>query len=422
MVPISPELAEVSTGVSEANEVITAVELNQIMARLNDLELPDLNELAAAHRARERSRIDDTMREMAAEIAEARDQAKVLQVERLEHPCHKCERRNEHREYLTQVDLLDKERRGVEELLSREIEAEADRIRGVIRGIRNVLHTFGYLHRGYPTAKADMLAAVFDNDGLILCELVDRGILDNLPAPDLAEVFSWFSFDRDFRNSNRFVLPDRLVLARRRIEDVEHGILGEERAEGLDVSEGHNPSFYGAARAWCGGATMAEISDTIDLSEGDLVLTFNKTIDLMRQVREMLVDTNPDHPLATTLVEATRLMKRDIVEQSLMLGFLPITLPEPIPDLTLEPEARVQRPRARTSTRSRTRKDPASAVEAPPADTAPKKRARKKSEDIAPAAAPKKRTRKKAGETAEAAAKPAKPRKPRPTKSADSGG
>ena len=42
---------------------------------------------------------------------------------------------------------------------------------------------------------------------------------------------------------------------------------------------------------------MAEIGEVIELSEGDLVLTFNKTIDLMRQVREMLDDVMPEHPL-----------------------------------------------------------------------------------------------------------------------------
>ena len=138
---------------------------------------------------------------------------------------------------------LDMERRGLEEQLGREIDLEEERLRNVIRGIRNVLHRFGYLHRGYPTEKADMLAEVFDNDGLILCEMIDRGILDNLPAEDVAEVFSWFSFDREFRYGNRFILPDRLVLARRRIEDVEHAVLSEERGEGLAISEGHNPSF-----------------------------------------------------------------------------------------------------------------------------------------------------------------------------------
>jgi hypothetical protein len=173
-----------------------------------------------------------------------------------------------------------------------------------------------------------MLAEVFDNDGLILCELVDRGILDNLPPEDLAELFSWFSFDREFRYGNRFILPDRLVLARRRIEDVEHAVLSEERGEGLAISEGHNPNFYGAARAWSRGATMAEIGAQIELSEGDLVMTFNKTIDLMRQVWEMLVSVKPEHPLRIRLQQAESLLRRDIVEHSLALGFAPIELPD----------------------------------------------------------------------------------------------
>ena len=200
----------------------------------------------------------------------------------------------------------------------------------MIRGIRDVLHRFGYLHRGYPTAKADMLADVFDNDGLILCELVDRGWLDRLPAEDLAEVFSWFCYDREFRYTNHFTLPDSLVLLRRRLEELERDVIEEERDHDLVISEGHNQAFYGAVRAWCRGATMVQIGEAIELSEGDLVLTFNKTIDLMRQVREMLVDVMPSHPLRITLREAERLVRRGIVEQSLTMGFAPadLNLPE----------------------------------------------------------------------------------------------
>ena len=285
-------------------------------------------------------------------------QARSLWQERQSHPCHECPRRNEHRDYLAQVDRLDKERRALEEELGREIDLEEERLRNVIRGIRNVLHRFGYLHRGYPTEKADMLAEVFDNDGLILCELVDRGVLDNLPPEDLAELFSWFSFDREFRYGNRFVLPDRLVLARRRIEDVEHAVLSEERGEGLAISEGHNPNFYGAARAWSRGATMAEIGAQIELSEGDLVMTFNKTIDLMRQVWEMLASVKPEHPLRARLQQAESLLRRDIVEHSLALGFAPIELPE---------IARAELEAAKSAPRAASRRRPSGA----PADVDP---------------------------------------------------
>ena len=105
-------------------------------------------------------------------------------------------------------------------------------------------------------------------------------------------------------------------------------MLSEERGEGLAISEGHNPNFYGAARAWSRGATMAEISAQIELSEGDLVMTFNKTIDLMRQIWEMLVNVKPEHPLRIRLQQAESLLRRDIVEHSLALGFAPIELPE----------------------------------------------------------------------------------------------
>jgi ATP-dependent RNA helicase HelY len=201
-----------------------------------------------------------------------------------------------------------------------------------------------------------MLADIFDNDGLILCELIDRGILDRLPPEDLAEVFSWFSFDRDFRYGNAFTLPDQLILVRRRLEDLEQAILGEERDNGLAISEGHNPTFYGAARAWCMGLTMADITHAIDLSEGDLVMTFNKTIDLMRQVRDMLTNVLPDHPLRETLARTEKLLRRGIVEQSLTIGFSPIDAPEPeIPETvtvtaeaTEQPAAPKKRSRAKT--------------------------------------------------------------------------
>ena len=142
---------------------------------VDTLGLPDLDAMAAEHRAIEEERAASRILALDGDVAEAATQARSLWQERQNHPCHECPRRNEHRDYLAQVDRFDKDRRALEEELGREIDLEEERLRNVIRGIRNVLHRFGYLHRGYPTEKADMLAEVFDNDGLILCELVDRG-------------------------------------------------------------------------------------------------------------------------------------------------------------------------------------------------------------------------------------------------------
>ncbi len=307
-----------------ALKVVTGRQLSAFWSRVKKLGLPDLAAMRREHRRQEEERAAGELAKVSGALQDARDQIASLDEARENHPCHTCKVRKDHRDNLRRVDNLEKERNLLEGVLERETDAEEARIRGVIRGIREVLNRFGYLYRGYPTEKADMLASVFDNDALILCELVDRGVLDDLPPEDLAEVFSWFSFDRDFRYANHFTLSRDLIQLRRRLDDIERAVLGEERDNGLYISEGHNPSFYGPARAWTEGQTMVEICEQIELSEGDLVLTFNKTIDLMRQVRDMLKDVIPDHPLVARLRLAERRLRRGIVEQSLSLGFAPI--------------------------------------------------------------------------------------------------
>jgi ATP-dependent RNA helicase HelY len=336
IVTIPEALIQPADAMDDVTELVTAKEIDNLWRRVKRLALPDLAKMAAEHQARESERIAQELAVIEGAYREAIEQTRLLHEARDQHPCHACPRRKEHRDNLARIERLDRERGTLGDILEREIDAEEARIRGVIRGIREVLHRFGYVHRGYPTPKADMLADVFDNDGLILCELVDRGLLDRLSPEDLAEVFSWFSFDRDFRYGNSFTLPDQLILFRRRLEDLEQAILGEERDNGLAISEGHNPTFYGAARAWCQGLTMTDITGAIDLSEGDLVMTFNKTIDLMRQVRDMLTNVLPDHPLRNKLAQSEKLLRRGIVEQSLTIGFSPIETPETPADERVE--------------------------------------------------------------------------------------
>ena len=114
-----------------------------------------------------------------------------------------------------------------------------------------------------------------------------------------------------------------LVERREWIDGIERAVLAVERSNDLFISTGYNATFFGVLRAWCEGAAMGHLTETIELSEGDIVLTINKTLDLMRQVRSMLATVMPQHPLRATLAAAERLALRDIVAQSYTFGFLP---------------------------------------------------------------------------------------------------
>jgi hypothetical protein len=110
-------------------------------------------------------------------------------------------------------------------------------------------------------------------------------------------------------------------------------------------------------------------------------MTFNKTIDLLRQVGEMLQQVNPQHQLRPRFRQAEAMLKRDIVEHSLALGFAPIELPE-IARAEIE-AAREETPPARKP-RSRKAKAATEAVAEPaPADKPVRKRTTRKKADTA---------------------------------------
>ncbi len=327
-VDLPDELIEPPEDVRDATELVSRATLDAIADELASRDLPDLEARLAEFQREEGARLERRRVDLTAQVAALEEETRDLTDLRDAHPIHDRGTRKRFQANMAQVDRLYQEQASFNHLLRTEQQAEEARVRGVIRGIRDVLHRFGYLDQGFPTGKADMLAGIFDNDGVILCEMIVREWLNNLLPEDLAELFSWYCFDRDSRFINGYTLSPAIDRLRLRIDELERDVLEEEHAHDLFISGGHNTAFYGAVRAWCLGATMVEIGETIELSEGDLVLTFNKTIDLMRQVRDMLRDVLDDHPLIPLLRQAERLMRRGIVEQSLTLGFAPEDQPE----------------------------------------------------------------------------------------------
>jgi ATP-dependent RNA helicase HelY len=155
----------------------------------------------------------------------------------------------------------------------------------------------------------------------MITEMVEGNYLVDLQPEDLAEVFSWFAYDRDIDFLNRLLLPRYLVNLRRELDNLQNAIFQAERRQDLRLTPGYNPYFFGAARAWCRGTSLADILSSVDMSEGDLVMTFNKTLDVMRQVRDMFRHHDQENPLRARLAQADKMMRRGVVEMANTLGF-----------------------------------------------------------------------------------------------------
>jgi ATP-dependent RNA helicase HelY len=284
-------------------------------AKLAALALPDVDAMAAAHREARRSELAPRLAEAARRVAAARAARRELEQAVTSHPSHTCPNRHQHHEALREAERTREAAAEVRATIGRLTDLQRNRTRQTLRSIQRVLEGFGYLKRGHVTAKGGALRDVFDPNGLIICEALDRGLFNACNPAELAEVLSWFAYDREQGFPNRHGLHRRLLDLRARLEVVEAEVLRAEADAGLRLSTGFSRGFYGMALAWCQGATFDEVLSRVTLAEGDVMLTFNKTLDLMRQLRDMLRKNAPEHPLLRRLAAAEDLMRRGIVEQ-----------------------------------------------------------------------------------------------------------
>jgi ATP-dependent RNA helicase HelY len=312
-------------------ELLSPDELEQLRRGVAEglQAVPDLEAWIAEYRTGQMEHIEEASAKARANLEEVRAELTVAARAEREHVCHDCPVRKEHRSNRRLRARLLLDRDTAEKRLTERRHFEETRLQTTLKGLTSVLVQFAYLRKGELTFKARKLADIFDTNTLMVTEMVEGGYLDGLKPQDLAEVFSWFAYDRDIDFLNRLLLPRYLLNLRRDLDSLQNAIFAAERRQDLALTRGYNPYFYGAARAWCKGTSIADLLDQMQMSEGDLVMTFNKTLDLMRQVRDMLAHQDPDNPLRAVLSDADKLMRRGVVEMSQMIGFAPRSDTEP---------------------------------------------------------------------------------------------
>jgi ATP-dependent RNA helicase HelY len=308
-------------------ELLTSEEMSALRANIAAAmrDLPDLDAWIAEHKEEQSWQIEAASAKSRQALERIREEVRQAQEAESAHPCHPCPVRKEHRSYRRTRARLLIDRDTAEKRLNERRHFEETRLQNALKGLTNVLVQFNYLRKGELTYKAGKLADIFDEDALMITEMIEGNYLEGLKPQDLAEIFSWFAYDRDIDFPNRLLLPRYLINLRRELDHLQNAIFAAERRQGLTITTGYNQYFFGAARYWCKGTSIGDLLAMMDISEGDLVMTFNKTLDIMRQVRDMLVRHDPEAPLRFQLEEADRMMRRGVVELAYTIGFAPST-------------------------------------------------------------------------------------------------
>src|SRR3989440_456186 len=210
------------------------------------------------------------------------EQRELIRLEKLEQRAQKSKNAGKKKGLASEgaTQALEQRRKRIGSFpLSRAGAAELD---GTIFALR----ALGYIdERDELTLRGRLLRSIFHPAGIMIVELTLGGALDELTASELAEVCSWFTYDNDRRLNNRSVLNNHLLQVRRELWRIAQHAHNIEQQANIGLSPSIIPDFHGVALAWSRGMSLSGLLKRIDLSEGDLLMLLNQTIDLLQQVQ-----------------------------------------------------------------------------------------------------------------------------------------
>lgn len=197
-----------------------------------------------------------------------------------EMPCNDCKF---YRKHLKDIEIISRYEKKLAQL-EKTIEYQKDVYWRQFLNHAAILKDSGYLVDNYPTEIGLMTSAVRAENELFFTEIILSGILDNLEPSELAAVLCAIVTEpkKDvyvcykLSKSTRDVLNE-VFRIERRISKIQ---------KQYDVETPLNcTTFYSPIiEQWVNGMEWEELTSSLEVSEGDIIRAFKRTVDLLRQL------------------------------------------------------------------------------------------------------------------------------------------
>ncbi len=195
--------------------------------------------------------------------------------------------------------------------LEKEIEKQRDIFWNKFLAHRSVLIDMGYLKDDYPTEQGITTSQVRSENELFIAEIIFSHVLENLTPAQLAAVVCAITTE-DLRIDIPYLPisePVRKTLnlirnIRRKVEKVQSRY-------SVEAPMYINPYFSSLIELWLEGAEWETIIEQIDMGEGDIVRSFKRVVDVLRQFTTI---ANVPEALVFTAREAIEKIMREPVD------------------------------------------------------------------------------------------------------------
>ena len=194
--------------------------------------------------------------------------------------------------------------------LNKEIERQRDIFWNKFISHRNVLIEYGYLKDDYPTENGIMTAQIRSENELFIAEIINSHLLENLTPSQLAGVICAITTE-DLRIDIPYIPfsePVRKTL--NKIRDIRRKLEKIQNACQVEAPCYINPYFSSLIELWVEGSEWEYISEQVEIGEGDIVRSFKRVVDVLRQFTTI---SNVPEALVFTAREAIDKIQREPV-------------------------------------------------------------------------------------------------------------
>ncbi len=169
--------------------------------------------------------------------------------------------------------------------LEKEIEKQKDIFWNKFLSHRAVLTEFGYLKDDYPNEQGITISQLRSENELFLARVIFSGVLEGLTPAELASVVCAITTE-DMRADLFSYLPfsPKVRKTLNKIKDIKREV--DKKQKNYDVEDPmYINGFYSPLiEMWVNGSEWDDIVDQVEMGEGDIVRSFKRVIDVLRQL------------------------------------------------------------------------------------------------------------------------------------------
>ena len=168
--------------------------------------------------------------------------------------------------------------------LEKEMERQRDIFWNKFLAHRSVLIDFGFLKDDYPTDWGKTTSQIRSENELYLAQIIFSDALQNLSPAQLAAVISAVTTEEQ-RSDMMYGLPlsEPVRKSLNLIRNIRRKIDKVQKRYSVEAPLYINPFYSSLIELWVDGAEWETIAESLDVGEGDVVRSFKRTVDVLRQ-------------------------------------------------------------------------------------------------------------------------------------------